>query len=90
MVGQVTGMMPLTGAERMQRSAESGGASSPENDLSSSLQGGIDSTSLSPAALAMARNVPPAGASAEQGKTGPDESESMVEKGLERRIDIRA
>jgi len=89
MIGQMTGMMPLTGAERVQRSAVNGETSSKKNDLSSSLQGGVDSTSLSPSALAMAKNVPPAGESTEQGKTGPDESEKVAEKSLQKRIDIR-
>lgn len=90
MIGQMTGMTPLTGAERVQRSSGSGGGDAgTKNDVLSGLQGGGDSASLSPAALAMAKNVPPAGASAEQGETGPDESENMVEKSLEKRIDIR-
>lgn len=90
MIAQMAGMTPLTGAERVQRSAVSeGAATSPENDSASSLEGGVDRTSLSAAALALARNVPPAGESAEQGAAGPDESEDMVEKSLEKRIDIR-
>lgn len=89
MIGQMSGMMPLTGAERIQRSAAGGGDLTTENDVSGSLQGGVDTTSLSPAALAMARNVPPAGESAEQRAVGADETESMVEKSLDKRIDIR-
>jgi hypothetical protein len=93
MVGQVAGMMPLTGAEQVQRSSVSGGAPGKENNVSSSSQGGqggVDKTSFSPAALAMAKNVPPPGESAEQGKTGPNESENVAENSLERRINIRA
>jgi hypothetical protein len=90
MVGQMAGMTPLTGAERVQRPTISGETSSTKDDLSSSLKGGVDSTSLSPAALAMAKNVPPAGESAEQGKAGPNESENVAENILEKRIDIRA
>ena len=89
MIGQITGMMPLTGAEKAQRSSVSGEDFSTKKDLSSSQQGGVDSTSLSPSALAMAKNVPPAGESTEQGKTGPDESEKVAEKSLQKRIDIR-
>lgn len=89
MIGQMTGVTPLTGAERQQRSSVSGGASSTENDLSGSLQAGVDTTSLSPAALAMVKKVPPAGESAEMRASGPDETENMVEKSLEKRIDIR-
>jgi len=88
MIGQMSGMMPLTGAERLQRSS-AGGASTTENDGSGSLQDGLDRTSLSPAAVAMARNVPPAGESAEQRPAGPDETETIAEKSVEKRIDIR-
>jgi hypothetical protein len=90
MVGQVAGMTPLTGTERAQRSAVSEGTSRTKDDLSSNLQGGVDSTSISPAALALAQNVPPAGESVEQGKPGPDESEKVAEKSPQKRIDIRA
>ncbi len=89
MIGQMTGVMPLTGTERVQRSSVTDGTSSTKDDLLSNLQGGVDSTSLSSAALAMAKNVPPAGESSEQGKTGPDESEKVAEKSLQKRIDIR-
>lgn len=89
MIGQMTGMMPLTGAERVQRSSVTEGTSKAKDDLSSNLQGGVDSTSLSTAALALAKNVPPAGESAEQGKTGADESEKVAEKSSQKRIDIR-
>ncbi len=85
----MTGMMPLTGIEKAQRSSVNGENSSTRNDLSSNLQGGVDSTSLSTAALAMAKNVPPAGESTEQGKTGPDESEKVAKKSFDKRIDIR-
>jgi hypothetical protein len=90
MVGQMTGMTALTGAERVQRPSVSEGTSTKENNVSSSSQSAVDSTSFSPAALAMAKNVPPAGESAEQGKTGPNESENVAENILEKRIDIRA
>jgi hypothetical protein len=89
MVGQVAGMTPITGAERVQRSSVSEGTSKAKDDLLSNLQGGVDSTSLSTAALALAKNVPPAGESAEQGKPGPDESEKVAEKSPQKRIDIR-
>ena len=93
MIGQVAGMMPLTGAEQVQRSSVGGGASSKENNVSSSSQGGqggLDKTSFSQAALAMAKNVPPSGESAEQGQTGSNESENVAENSLEKRINIRA
>lgn len=90
MVGQMTGLLPLTGAERVQRPSLSEETSTKENNVSSSTQSAVDRTSFSPAALAMAKNVPPAGESAEQGKTGPDESENVAENSLEKRIDIRA
>lgn len=89
MIGKMTGLLPLTGTEKAQRSSVSSETSRTKNDLSSNLQGGVDSTSLSTAALAMAKNVPPAGESTEQGKTGPDESEKVAEKSLDKRIDIR-
>ncbi|MFH2124697.1 MAG: hypothetical protein ABIJ50_14605 [Pseudomonadota bacterium] len=89
MIDQMTGMMPLTGTERVQRSSVNNADSSFQDISLSSMQGGMDTTSLSPAALAMAKNVPPAGESAEQGKTGPDESENVAENSLEKRIDIR-
>jgi hypothetical protein len=88
MIGQMAGLMPLTGAERLQRSS-AGGVSTTENDGSGSLQDGLDRTSLSSAAVAMARNVPPAGESAEQRPSGPDEAETIVEKRMQKRIDIR-
>jgi len=85
MIGQMAGLMPLTGAERLQRSS-AGGVSTTENDGSGSLQDGLDRTSLSSAAVA---NVPPAGESAEQRPSGPDEAETIVEKRMQKRIDIR-
>lgn len=90
MVGQVAGMSALTGAERLQRPSVNGGTSAKQNNVSSTQQGGLDKTSFSPAALALAKNVPPAGASAEQGKSGPNESENVAENSLEKRINIRA
>jgi hypothetical protein len=89
MTGQITGLMPLTGAEKAQRSPVSGESSSTKKELLNNLQSGVDSTSLSPAALALAKNVPPAGESTEQGKTGQDESEKVAKKSLDKRIDIR-
>jgi hypothetical protein len=89
MIGQMSSMMPLTGAERVQRSPVNGGEPSGKNDLLSSVPVGGDSISLSPAALAMAKNVPPAGESAEQEGTKPDESENTAEKSSEKRINIR-
>jgi|JFJP01.2.fsa_nt_gi hypothetical protein len=89
MINQLTGMVPLAGPERMQRSQAGGEAANSEKNLLSGQQDGVDTTSLSPAAMAMARNVPPTGASAEQRESGPDKSESMAEKSLEKRIDIR-
>ncbi|KAF0188243.1 MAG: hypothetical protein FD168_1947 [Desulfobulbaceae bacterium] len=89
MINQLTGMVPLAGSERMQRSQASGEAADSEKNSASGKQDGVDTTSLSPAAMAMARNVPPAGASAEQGKLDTDKSERMAEKSLEKRIDIR-
>ncbi|MBU0664584.1 MAG: hypothetical protein KJ990_08590 [Proteobacteria bacterium] len=89
MVGQMTGMTPLTGAERIQRPSVGEGTSAQENNVSSNKQGAVDSTSFSPAALAIAKNVPPAGESAEQGKAGPNESENVAENSLEKRINIR-
>jgi len=85
----LTGMVPLAGAERMQRSQAGGEAADSGKNSLSGQQDGVDTASLSPAAMAMARNVPPAGASTEQGKSGPDKSERMAEKSLEKRIDIR-
>ncbi|MDD3813069.1 MAG: hypothetical protein PHZ02_00365 [Desulfocapsaceae bacterium] len=89
MIGQMTGVVPLTGTERVQRSSVSGADSTSQEVSLSSMQGGVDNTSFSPAALAMAKNVPPVGESAEMGKTGPNESENVAENSLEKRIDIR-
>jgi hypothetical protein len=89
MIGQMSSMMPPAGAERVQRSPVSGGEPSGKNDLLSNVPVSGDSTSLSPAALAMAKNVPPVGESAEQEGTKPDESENTAEKSSEKRIDIR-
>jgi hypothetical protein len=89
MIGQMTGMTPVTGTERTQRTPANTGASSAESELLGGLQTDVDTTSLSAAALAMAKGVPPTGSSVEQGKTGPDKSENMVKKNLENLIDIR-
>jgi hypothetical protein len=89
MIGQMSSMMPLVGAERVQRSPVTGEEPGGNNDLLSGVPVGGDSTSLSPAALAMAKNVPPAGESVEQRGTRPDESENTAEKKSEKKIDIR-
>lgn len=89
MIGQMTGIMPLTGAERLQRSS-AGGPSATENDELSSFRDSLDRTFLSPAAVAMARNVPPAGEGAElRSPSGSDNTETMGETSVGKRIDIR-
>lgn len=88
MIGQMTGIVPLTGAERLQRSS-AGGPTATENDELSSFRDSLDRTFLSPTAVAMARNVPPAGEGAELRPAGPDETETMAETSVGKRIDIR-
>lgn len=87
MIDQLTGMTPLTGTERSQRPQVNGKDSGIET-LVSGLQSGMDSTSLSPAARAMVRNVQPAGASVEQGATSAQKN-NEAGKGVGTRIDIR-
>jgi hypothetical protein len=83
MIGASGSISTLVSSERLYRENPGEGANRLEkNNESGEASGVSDSVSLSPAALALARNVPPAGESSENGSSAeaerqPESAESL-------------
>lgn len=88
MIGGLSGAGFLSGADRLQRSAEKE-VDKTADLLVESIPANADSSTLSAAALALARDVPPVGASAEQAATSGQPEPGRAEDGQWKRIDIR-
>lgn len=88
MIGGLSGVGVPSGAERVQRSAEKD-VDKTAASLVESIPANADSSTLSAAALALARDVPPSGASGEQEAAANEREGDRPESRQNKRIDIR-
>lgn len=91
MIGEAGSISTLVNTERLQRDPVNGASGRREEEGESGQgQGASDSVSLSPEAIALARNVPPAGEASEDGDSTESERQAETAESSRRGgIDIR-
>lgn len=90
MIGASGSISTLVSSEKLYRETPSERPRRPEENGESQTSGITDSVSLSPAAIALARNVPPAGESSESGEnTETERQPESTEFSRMGSIDIR-
>ncbi len=92
MIGESGGVSTLVSNERLNREILTGPAGrQAKEDTGDQAVSLADSVSISPEAIALARNAPPAGESSENGSSTESERQSeALENSRKRGIDIRA